>query len=267
MAVLDIWTDTFAWQGAVYGAGTIVIFKDDFIEKFRWKGKPITKRGIFRDIWGNNLYQFEQYCPELFVNGESLNYALCFSFTEFELQEAIEKLDICPVKVQQTSACEPPFAEEKLSTDYTGSAYFFKYDNGWFGNGTKIYLKDSFINDYYQKTGKRITKKVSFFFQRMEENKRVFYVRICDDMKSQDVKDDYEHLIKISESEFYEALECITEPYAIKYSIKDQPCILLFVIIFIALSALACCIFVDASPIIVVLVYVLYKAIRLFSYQ
>lgn len=266
MPIYDSWVDTFAWHGTVYGAGTTVILKDEFISKFRWNGQEISKEGTFSNIV-NGQYQFLRHCPG--VQYEDIyRYAFAFSLTELELQNAIEGIGPGAIEVIQTFASKPPDAERQLAKDYEGVVCFFKYKDVYCGKGTKIYLTNEFIDDFYDRTGKRLTKKVSFFFHCLDKDtgERHYKVRHCVDMEIDGY--DYKHVISLTEQDFFDAIECIIEPYAIKcsgkYNLTELILLAIFLIIIIKLSFI---IFVNPSGIILLCLWIFWKVKNIITYR
>lgn len=268
MPIYDTDTYTFAWKGKIYGAGTIVVFNDEFIEKFRWCGEKICKRGSFYNTYSNNgkeMFQFEKYCPECWLSD---NFPIAFSFTELELLEAIEDIER-PVPVIQITAAEPPSVKEKLNKDCESFRNFFIYKEAYFGSKTKIYITDEFMELYYKKTNKRLTKKISFSFSVMNDKTKVreYCLANCEDIKDKSIQEEYETVFTLSEEEFYNAIECIKEPYTIKHKDRDEPIIFILFIILLFLIWFSYKMFIEPAPIIMVLIFVFLKLRKMILYQ
>jgi hypothetical protein len=112
-----------------------------------------------------------------------------------------------------------------------------------------------------RKTGKRLTKKVIFISSdtRFSENaERKYFIITCNDMKVNSF-DDYCFTTELTEDEFYNAIEIVTDCCAVQYKDIDKPIIFIFWILAIGLIVLSFVIFKDPSIIIMIVLFGLYK--------
>lgn len=261
MPIYNNGTNSFVWNGTRYGVNTLVKFKDSFITNFRWMDQKICNKGLFYGVFfegGKKMFQFRKYCPEEFTS--DIIYPGCFSFTELELLDAIEAIEYS-VSIEEVTACEPPFAQEKLNPEYKDKCTFFKYKDNYYGSGSKIYISDEFIEYYLQKTGKRLTKKIIFISSDArfdKNNKRKYSIATCGDMKIPGLND-YCFMIELTEDEFFKAIEFITDCHAIKYKDTDIPIVFIFWILGLGLIVLSFVIFKEPSIIIMIVLFGIYK--------
>jgi hypothetical protein len=257
---------SFAWKGTLYSVGTRVRFKKDFIKIFRWMGEEICEIGIFLDTYFNGndrMFQFNKYCLNEHITRHF--YPGSFSLTELELQDAIEEI-IKPYPKEIITARKPPFAEKQLSKDYKGKRTFFEHEGKYYGAGSKIYITDSFIDYYYHKTGKRLTKRIMFTHSVVINGERKYCISCINSMKRPGLSD-YGFFFSLSEEEFFIAIEVITECCAIKYKDTNEPVVFIFWITAFILIGLSCLIFVNSAPLIVLILWGLYKVRKIFLRQ
>ena len=246
MAIYNNGTNSFVWNGTRYGLSTLVKFHDEFVKKFTWMGEKICDKGIFYGIYisnGKKMFQFRKYCPDEFLSKHT--YPGCFSFTELELLEAIE-LILRPVPIEEVTACKPPFADKQLQSNYKGKRNFFETDNKYYGQGSKIYIKDEFIQKYKNETECDMTKKVAFLYSETINGEIKYYVASCNDMKTPNMNN-YCLTYTLTEDDFFEAIEFITDCYTIKYKDTDEPTIFIFWLIYILIIILSFIVFVKPS--------------------
>lgn len=270
MPIYNTWTDTFMYKGNLYGVGTTVIFKKDFVKSYRWKGQEIPQRGVFYNTWSNKngeiMFQFQKYCPEWFPKSDP--FPVCFSLTESDFIEAIEGLDKKPVPVEQVTVTKPSFADKHLDKNFKGIRKFFVYDDKYYGDGTEMYITDEFIDYYLHKTGMRLTKKVAFVWCNINQKGEIKYlIENFDDMKKEKFDDYEKNHCNLTEEEFFMAIEGITEPYIIKYKDRDEPVIFLLWIVLILLIVLSCYIFVKPSAAIVILLFGFFKIRKMLLFR
>lgn len=258
MAIYNNGTNSFVWNGKRYGVGSLVRFKNDFIKDFTWMGEKICNKGIFLNVYidgGIKMFQFRKYCPEEFTSNHT--YPGCFSFTELELLNAIE-LIMRSVPIEEVTACRPPFAKKQLQDNYKGRCKFFELEGRYYGQGSKIYLKDEFRRKYRQQTGYSLTKKVAFLYSQMHNSTREYYIASCSDMKTSGV-DTYCVYNTLTESDFFESIDFITDCHTIKYKDKEEPIIFIFWVIYILLIFLSFIVFGDPSAPIAVISFGFFK--------
>lgn len=252
MTIYNNGLNSFVWKGTRYGLGTIVKFKDEFYKTFRWNDEMISSGGYFDSMYienGKKIFQFQRYCLEEWCDEDK--YVMYFSLTELELFKAIELIHNPVVPIEEITASAPPFAEKHLALEHTKKCKFFVRDDCYYGSGSKMYITDGFMDYYQYKTGKRLTKKITFLHSQVENGNRKYWIACCNDMKEK-YFNDYVFIDSLTEEEFFMAIEFVTDCHTIKYKDTDEPTIFIFWILAILIIAFSFIIFVDPSGIILI---------------
>lgn len=258
----DDGTNCFVWKGARYGGKTRIKLKDEFLKDFRWNGEEVSNQGVFYDMYIKNnvkMYQFKKYAPDERTPGHC--YPMAFSLTELELIDAIECV-IRPKYIEEWSACEPPNAKEMLQDGYKKDRKFFKWNDRYYGSGSKIYFKDDFIERYKEKTGRLLSKKMMFMMSSKnpnpEKNKHIYYLYACDDMMKE-IPENYNHLFELEEEEFFEAIEIVKDCHLIKIKDTNEPTIFIFWAIYLFLIWLSFTVFVSPGLLVAVISFSFFR--------
>ena len=250
MTIYNNGTNSFVWKGTRYGVATRVKFKDDFIKNFTWMGEKICDKGMFDKVYieqGRKMFQFNKYCPEeMFMDHIYPGY---FSFTELELMDAIE-LILKPVPIEEVTAQESSYTVRQLSDNYESKRNFFELNGRYYGQGSKIYITDGFMRYYEMKTGNNLTKKIAFLYSDVVNGVREYCIASCPDMKLEHINN-YCLTYTLTEEEFFQSIEFITDCHTIKRKDKDEPVIFIFWLLYFAIIVLSFVIFVKPSAVIV----------------
>lgn len=281
----------FPWKGCCHGQGTFIKLTDEFINTHTGYNtdKPLFNRAVYAGSIGGDYnepkYRFEKAfkstVPGIMeeeyggydrqaLNLKNLDFkyfneecAQSFIVTEKELDDMIEKIYL-DFPVERKTAQKPVSARNDMRSDYKGKQEFFKLNGKWYGKGTEIYIKEDFIYKHEKLKGKTLTKKVKFHWSEVlhGESERKYRICTCSSMEDTNNEYDYEGIIYLTLEDFYEAIDFISTPYAIKGKDWEDPGLFIVLILCILLCVISTMIFTNSSIVWVMMFFLFIKLRR-----